>query len=546
MIQTNTYTPQDVDLGDFSKGGSSRAGEYTGYSHTTRIRESVSELVPQDLRNALYSSRPNRNANRALFQTFHRAVLQHADAGRRADAERGGNRMELGIAEAWQRGAIKISDVDFGEFIGDVARYVFKRKAQGLRVPDGVSASNRYGGLREMFKRLKDDNFWKSGHTTDTKKISEAITDAVMNSQFARYMDTAIRLGTLEMCGSPDVAPILALLGRVNVGSGQTTLATDPVLTDISEMIGDMAENEQTPFFGIGDPLEVTLPKRTKVKYAYAIGRSDLGFGVDEAVRRVMANGASMLDEYWAPHILRLLFDNFATPGDNPYPFVMDGAKYRSYYAPRAVDFETYWENLIYNNDQDFVPGDRSIFLAIEKLFDNLSDPRTGRPMDCCDTKSIIGTGRHQNEVIREALGAVTVSSAVGGLGNAVVEFPRGGRDGWNPNTTYSLWVNRILKDQIAKLHPSWTRAQVEQSLERTILTGCPDRAFIMQVEWERETLEREAPNTWEYFDREIIWARKYIEKAGLATVMPWAVTLVKGLPQGVAAPAPPTPVTFN
>jgi len=36
------------------------------------------------------------------------------------------------------------------------------------------------------------------------------------------------------------------------------------------------------------------------------------------------------------------------------------------------------------------------------------------------------------------------------------------------------------------------------------------------------------------------------MEKAGLATVMPWAVTLVKGLPQGVAAPAPPTPVTFS
>ena len=55
--------------------------------------------------------------------------------------------------------------------------------------------------------------------------------------------------------------------------------------------------------------------------------------------------------------------------------------------------------------------------------------------------------------------------------------------------------------------------------------------------EWARETLERVGPDTWEYFNQEIVFAIKFMEKSGPYWKDPRHLKIYKPMPSDAMKP---------
>lgn len=482
---------------------------------TSEHMSTIRRLAPQERSNT---------PTRALAESYQRRVL---NPGRNLSErnQRSGGMDQLGeafeqrLTEAWRRGVYQINGND-GISIEELTDRIVR-----------LSEGSRFAHVMSKIR----DGQWD-------RRLQEATLDALDQSQYSRYMNTVVRLGTYEMAQEASVAPILSLLGRVQVSCDQRTLASNPALMQLGDMLGESASGEQTPFFGLDDPAEIALPKRKLIKLAYAINRDAVCNGLDVALRAEMSRMAIHLDEYWAPHITQVLFDKFVNASDNEWAFQLDGVKWRTYYQPQATDGAVPYENMLFNKT-DLRRTDFGLFIAIESLLDRMEDFRTGRPVNTVENVSIVGTGRQQAQYIREALGAVNVSHATGGPGNEVVEVMRGGRDGWNGSAFTNLWIRKYLDEFMKVTDASWTAAERQEAIDRSLVAGDVSDAMLIQVEWERDTLPM--PTEWANFNQEIIWGQKVMEKTGLAITQPQKVVCVKGLPDSEAVPAPdPSSIT--
>lgn len=412
---------------------------------------------------------------------------------------------------------------------------------------DGVD----FDGLHEMVMGNINRKYKKGTRLTEVfskikrgDRLQEDAIPAIGASQYGRYLDTAMRIGTIELCGSVDVAPILSLLGTVQVDCGTQTLVTDLVPARVYEELHPMAEGQQTPFFGVERPAEIGMPERDLIKFAYAINRQSVCKGLDDALRRVMVAGAKQIERYWAPQVVQLIFGMFAAAADNRWAYRLNGQKWKTeYQEPAEVDEGSVpYVNLLYNN-QDLSRADDSIFILIEQMMREMSDYRTGDPIECIQGQlDIIATGFKQVEDMMYALGMRTFSKAHGGVSNTVVEYNAAARGRWNVAGAFdSPWIERYL-DEFYKVQTAYTRAQRAEAIQRSFVAGNVSASMVIQEEWGQEELDM--PTDWADFDREIIWGRKFMKKSGLGTVQPQARFLVKGLPDGEAVPAPdPNPI---
>lgn len=492
-----------------------------------KIRQKYLKNRPEIPQHVIRQFAPHERRNgptQRIAEGFRNHVMRAANgAGSRSDQltrlHKAGERHELRLTELWRRGELRINGPD-GIDLDDMQRRI------------AYFAGDRHPLGRSLRSLARGD--WGG-------RVQEEIVSGVDDSQYTRYVDTVIRLGTLEMAGTVDVAPILSLIGGVQVGFGQETMASLPVLVDIRDELGEMAVNEETPFLGLGDPVEVRLPKRRKIKFAYAISREmAAGTNLNDAIRSVMAQGGQLLDRYWAPEIIQLLFDVWPSAADNVWAFELDGTKWRTYYQVQTTTGSTPYENLLYL-DEDIVRRNYGWAVSVEDLFDNMQDFRTGDPVSPQQFQTVT-TGRQQAINVMESLGGIRIGRAVGGPENETIEFDRTPRDGWAAQTFWSPWITKYLHDLYAVAQAGWTKAQRTQAIARSLVAGSPRDAFLVQTEWQRE--EMDLQSDWPTFNREIVWARKFMEKTGLGTKQPQMVVTLKGLPDGVSIPAAdPSPI---
>ena len=406
-----------------------------------------------------------------------------------------------------------------------------------------------YHGLEKRYKKgtilaetLRTHSSLERLQEKSDRRLSEHTVMGVGLTQYGRYIEDQLRIGTWEMCEEVSVAPILNLFGRIQVECGQQRLVTDLVPMDVWRELHPMAENEPTPFFGVGNPAETELPLRHKIKFAYAIKREAVCRGLDVALREIMTQGAVQIDRYWAPHIIRNAFGIYTNTNDNEWNFRLNGQRYANEYLepnPANADLFPYTNMII--NQQDISRNDDALFILIEQLIREQVDFRTGNPIECVQgLLNIVGTGFVQLENIRSGLGAVNLHISLGGPGNPEAEQIRSGRSRWNPTAFDNVWVERYLRELMENVLPwsAWTDAERTQAIDRSIVAGNLQRAMVIQDEWAQE--EFDMPTQWTDFDREDIWGRKFMRKSGLASLIPQARFVVRGWPDTQPVPAAP------
>lgn len=402
---------------------------------------------------------------------------------------------------------------------------------------DGVfesfcKADERFADVARLVR--DDPRVWRQG--SDNDKLREHVVDGLELSQFERYLDTCIRLGTIEFCSGPSVDGILGLIGGLSVDCTTSKVATDPFLID-DDFDDCTPADAEMPFAGLADPVEFTVPDRNTVQLGYAMKRDLFCGGLATRILDMIEREIGpKFNRRLARQVIPLIFEAYCSTHPNPWPFNMDGCSWGTYYAEDAA---SPWVNKIQAAD-DFDTCTYGFFCQVETLFDNLENPRTGELMECCSEYQIVsGGGRCMDEKFRNLLGVTRVESCnvdATGCRDSIM-FNRNGRAGWG-NFFWDRYLTRYLKERYTTLFGTgttagYTDAQILQMVERTWLAGCPERAFAMTTEWERERITLQGRDTWQYLNQNVLYMTGWRERTGFMVQNPWSVVLVQGVPDG-------------
>ena len=71
-------------------------------------------------------------------------------------------------------------------------------------------------------------------------------------------------------------------------------------------------------------------------------------------------------------------------------------------------------------------------------------------------------------------------------------------------------------------------QADAETAAADTWVAGRFDEAFGWATEWERENITRAGRDTWGYFNQEVIFATKWLEKSTPMWKAPWQVVRMR------------------
>ena len=471
-----------------------------------------------------------------LYNAFSESGPQIVGSGRPvALAEQAMDHFEDQLCRAAHYGDLCLIDIDEVDYDGKKTGK--KLKEANIDLDEFFELARRDPYMEPVMYYMDQERVQpEQRKTSQLMSLREHTLDAFDNSMFARFLEVIPRLGSWQLCTGPDVNPILGLVKPIGVGCGQARLASDPALPRIR--LDPFAPDEETPFYGIEPPIELLLPERHKLKLAFAYKR-ELCQQFRAEVERVMRQGGQILSEGAAYHIVQMIFHLYAD-GEDPWQFNMDGIDWEPYYDLTVTGVP--WNNMLCNNNLDLREiCNWALFEIIEDLREEVTDPRDGRPMECCDTLSIIATDRYSAARLRAMLQAPIHFDIT--TGNACSETMRmnGGlaREGWDSNVLYNRWIRDIVDERLAILYPLWTADQRKEAMRRTFAAGCFQQAFGWQIEWERETCIRSGDNctTWENFNQEILWSIKFLEKVGGAYLNPWASWLYQGLPDGELCP---------
>lgn len=397
------------------------------------------------------------------------------------------------------------------------------------------------------FYQRKDDRFRDAvGHIknnpalfkrgTEGDRLRESLTSAIELSQFERYLDNCVRLGTFSFCRTQNVDCILDLVGKIQVDCTTETLSTDPFLIEDDFEPANPVESE-TPMGGLADPVEIKVPKRHYVKIGYGLNRDMFCQGLGQRIQSVIEeNIGPKFDKRMANYIVPLIFNAYC-PGENPWAFNMDGCSWETYYAPNAGAEP--WDNMTFAAET-FDSCQHGMFCTVEEKFDAIEHPRTGDSMSCVDSWNIVaGGGRCTAEKFRNLLGVLRVEAGGDGTAscNETIQFNRAAREGWGAIRWCTPMTKRLRQSYTAIYGTGTTAnfsdAEVKQMVERTWVAGSTQEAFQLATEWEREEVTLQGTQTYEYWNQEILWMKKWSEKWGLLVKNPWAVQIVQGLPDG-------------
>lgn len=392
--------------------------------------------------------------------------------------------------------------------------------------------SNASERLRDAMRKVNNSPHRgrKSFYGRGNAALLEHVVHAFDGSGMRRFMDACVRLGSWELCDSvAGYDEINSCVPTRQVGCDQEKLASDPALPDID--LCERAPDEEVEWFGLHSPLEMRLPRRKTVQLAFGY-KEDVCIQFRAALERYMNQGATILAKAKAKMIMRLIFDLYK-PGQNPWPFELNCHGFDTYYpvVPAEEEYGAWWMNLVYNK-MDLTGCNMGPFRFVEDRFCEILDPRTGEPMSCCDDKKIIAPGKRTSERFTALLNGYSVEHC-GGEGDCPGEKVTrnvGPRSGWDRSVKFNDWMWHCFRKLLCNLHPEKTSEQIRQKIERTFYAGCPDRQFAVLSERGAREQTHHGPNTWIAWNQGVIFATKYDEKCGGATINPWAGQLFTGM----------------
>ena len=217
-------------------------------------------------------------------------------------------------------------------------------------------------------------------NTRKGRGLLEHKMDGMDGSGFEKLLGTTVRVGMLETC---DHAPkiLCECFDTINVGCGLTYDTDLPKIPDIAD---ESCVDEETQFYGLEPPNCVTIPERSKRKFAFAMKREMLCFDVNNALRGIMRQGAEALDLRKEKLLADMIIRGYPIGTDgqpiDPIRYLYNGKRYRPYqHIGSGGPFENYCEGTL-----DTLPHptacNTEIFQHIEDLECNMVDPQTCEP----------------------------------------------------------------------------------------------------------------------------------------------------------------------
>lgn len=352
------------------------------------------------------------------------------------------------------------------------------------------------------------------------ESVRESLTAGMSADQFVNMLTTVIRFGVIERA---ELAPMpLASLVNSNLRLGPGTQQV-PVIRTIADVVDDgAAEYEPTLSVGLPTPNMVTLPRARKMKFAIAITRELLD--VDSAV-----NGAirGLIDEYGdaiSLHMEKLLADlmfglyDTATAGANPFPYVLDGIQYNTFATGSP------WFNDLTSAGLD---GTQVPFELLMKQIEKAVDPYSGELIDYSRNAKIVVTNENAQQLVYDALGVVRlIRDTTSVSGSARQELDRAAGASRFGVQAGDVVVSKHIRPRLNAWFQT-TAGGSENSTNADIkagsawLYGDTMKAFAIGTQWARERTQRSGTDTQQYFDQEVLFQVKWMEKSTPAVLSP-------------------------
>ena len=368
---------------------------------------------------------------------------------------------------------------------------------------------------------------WDRPGAENNVKLVEHTMDVMVSSQFDAIMKMCVRLSLFQQCGmAPYVlAPLVDNSPRIdcNMGKmiGYPRLGAEVIDTNEEEL-------EETQFYGLKQPYFVGMPTAKKKKFAVGYTRELLcvNSNSNDIVTRQIAALGEVFDEHKEWLLTDLIF-GLQSANSDPYRYDFNDSKFNGY---QEVGGGAPWGNLITGDPATVVDGTSfAPFRAVEAIFNDMRDPIDNKPIQCPGGLDILVTTRTKIEQYQDLLGVVQVTrDLAGGFGaNERMEIQRSPREGWNGDIRYS----RHSWDRIVDYYMSAegkNQADAESAATDTWVAGRFDEAFGWATEWERENITRAGRDTWGYFNQEVIFATKWLEKSTPMWKAPWQVVRMR------------------
>lgn len=401
------------------------------------------------------------------------------------------------LEQRWRSGEFSVlGDFDFAQFMSDV-----------------FQAPGRQSEWPEMQRViLAESSQYRS------QRIQENLLDVMTQDILADLLTTTLRFGVIERA---ELAPTV-LTGLVNrslrMSPGTTKL---PRWRTPADVVDDCTvELEPTQFYSIPKPNLVTLPPACKKKFAMGYTRELFTADPNGVLRAEIDRHAVGMDLHMEKLLVDTMFGLYdaASPTTNPFPYIENDVQYNTYISSGGP-----WQNDLTDNPLD---GTETPFKTIELLLEKLRDPYSGEPIDLGLNLQLVCTNQSARQNALEGLKLVTLSRDITGAGNPRIEFSRDqGRFGLNDS---NIFISRYAYDRCN----AWFASAAGGGLAGQDLIDATDgiwllgdfrRAFAVGTEWDRERITRSGTSTWEYFNQEVLFSVKWLEKTTPAVIDPIA-----------------------
>ena len=360
--------------------------------------------------------------------------------------------------------------------------------------------------------------------------LIESGIQAMSKTMFPEILGASVTIGVIELCQQAPYA--LASLVPVEPASPNQSEFYG-FYDDVYGIVDDSEEElEETQFYGFNPPVKISTTRRGKKKFAHAITREMLAYDGVELVRQMMRNGAKRMTHHRNGKLARALFGLWPY-GANPYPYIKDDIPYQVAYTGQNA---SPYVNAIYGNKLD---GTFRPFYMLEDMMDRQVNPYTGQPMNCSYPDIIVMDGAAA-DLARMGLGLVKIAYDLpSGPANFLVNnvsqdptdrvFPASAGTRVETDRQSSLQFGRVFSDRyLRQIMTQWyqdvvklSAADAKEATHQTYAAVDLGRVIRWAQEWPQETLERTGTDTWEYFNQEIVYAIKYMEKADPVIVDP-------------------------
>lgn len=413
--------------------------------------------------------------------------LNESKESRKADAAR---EFRAELYEAAFNGRLGVDickDVDFEQLIEECA-------------PEAFNEFRRGAGARE----------WNEA----TAKLWESSLGVLTTNHFQDLLGPLVTVGMWQSCPQAPFS-LSSMIPTQSAGCRQTEFWGYHEPGEVVEE--NENELEETEYKGLPKPVKVSQSIRRKKKYAFGITREALCRDPNGILRKMMQDGGKALLSHKEKLLVDTVFDLFPASGFFR-PYIENDTRYRTYYKTGGGP----WVNRIIDNNLD---GTYAPFDVIDQLVEGMVDPFTGEPVNC-SYSNIHVTNRNAEAKARLGLSAVSIAydyavpsgTFVGLNARATVEKPQDTLTGGPISMTkYSLPRLKDWYQTVVGLNSSDAAAAARE----TYLVGDLGQAFVWSEEWPTETLERSGTDKREYFDQEIVWQIKFMQKADPMVVNP-------------------------